>query len=281
MDEDRSPNDERDAARSESKSGKDPNNNRTGSASFHSQQSVDHGSSSTFGGHSSVSGPQTSEIRQSRQSRIEYAQMYPSHAYTHREGNSIANASAAGIEMSFEMMVDLASVENYYSLNGGLVLLGYKTALIPVDWNKEADSFQWHFEIMEDSAAGFVQPSLLKATQKEWTKLQHPSQFREARCFIGWFEVAHVMLGTRELLERQEQISWSGSEQCRETLHSEGYEGALQMSFSFAPISLGFQGVKTYSKRSNVRRYTPTDSYRSTLAECRRKFDSAPLPQIL
>lgn len=43
----------------------------------------------------SVSGPQTSEIRQSRQSRIEYAQMYPSHAYTHREGNSIANASAA------------------------------------------------------------------------------------------------------------------------------------------------------------------------------------------
>ncbi|KAF5488196.1 hypothetical protein CGCF413_v012153 [Colletotrichum fructicola] len=96
MDEDRSPNDERDAARFESKSGKDPNNNRTGSASFHSQQSVDHGSSSTFGGHSSVSGPQTSEIRQSRQSRIEYAQMYPSHAYTHREGNSIANASAAG-----------------------------------------------------------------------------------------------------------------------------------------------------------------------------------------
>ncbi|KAF4920061.1 hypothetical protein CGCVW01_v007248 [Colletotrichum viniferum] len=183
--------------------------------------------------------------------------------------------------MSFEMMVDLAAAENYYSLNGGLILLGYKTALIPVDWNEEANSFQWHFEIMGDSATGFVQPSLLKATQKEWTKLQHPSQFQKARCFIGWFEVAHVMLGTRELLERQEQISWSGSEQCRETLHSEGYEGALQMSFSFAPISLGFQGVKTYSKRSNVRRYTPTDSYRSTLAECRRKFDSAPLPQIL
>ncbi|KAF4481134.1 hypothetical protein CGGC5_v010560 [Colletotrichum fructicola Nara gc5] len=117
MDEDRSPNDERDAARSESKSGKDPNNNRTGSASFHSQQSVDHGSSSTFGGHSSVSGPQTSEIRQSRQSRIEYAQMYPSHAYTHREGNSIANASAA--------LLDLGLDDDYPQVHRGGELTSY------------------------------------------------------------------------------------------------------------------------------------------------------------
>ncbi|KAK1460713.1 hypothetical protein CCUS01_08818 [Colletotrichum cuscutae] len=134
-----------------------------------------------------------------------------------------------GLEMSFDLMVHLASVENYYALHGGIVLLGFTTALVPVEQNKDSKSIQWHFEVTEGSTDDFIEPAKLQTIQRTWTKFQSKSEFQGSKCFVGWFDKAHVLLGTRKLLERT-SMTWSQTEERLKTPHQKGIEAGGQNS---------------------------------------------------
>ncbi|KDN68660.1 hypothetical protein CSUB01_10957 [Colletotrichum sublineola] len=168
-----------------------------------------------------------------------------------------------GLELSFEMMVHLATVENHSALNMGTILLGFRTALVPVDWNEERRSIQWHFEVAERS--GFLHPAELQATQQDWVKFRDASKFRDSTCFVGWFDNAHILLGTRELLDATIGMAWSATEECQQTLRPKGVEGGAQIALSIGPINIAPQAVKTWEFVSNVQRYNPTNQYRQTL----------------
>ncbi|KAI0388928.1 hypothetical protein F5Y17DRAFT_166666 [Xylariaceae sp. FL0594] len=50
-----------------------------------------------------------------------------------------------GLKISFQDMVQLTDVQNYRFVCGGIILHGFFTALIPISWNEDDGSVQWHF----------------------------------------------------------------------------------------------------------------------------------------
>lgn len=175
-----------------------------------------------------------------------------------------------GLGVSFNTMIQLAGVENYCSFDGGILLLGYRTALVPVNFNEQSKGIKWHFEALEETEEGFIRREDLKSIRRNWARFKDRSIFQVSNCFVGWFEHAHVMLGTRELLEQQSRMEWSNSDQCNRTLHPTGYEAGGQFSFSLGPINIAPQGIKTWGFVSNIQNYERAQDYRNALQGCRR-----------
>ncbi|KAF4827500.1 hypothetical protein CGCTS75_v008193 [Colletotrichum tropicale] len=175
-----------------------------------------------------------------------------------------------GLEISYPMMIQLATVENYHMLDDGILLLGYRTALIPIDRNLGTNSLQWHFETMDESSEGLIQVRNLESTRKDWIKFKNTSEFDHYTCFVGWFTEAHVLLGTREIFQGSSRMMWSGAEECQRSLHPTGYEAGGQLSFSAGPINFAPQAVKTWGFVSNVQRFDPGQQYKQTLRSTRR-----------
>ncbi|KAF5489382.1 hypothetical protein CGCS363_v011833 [Colletotrichum siamense] len=167
-------------------------------------------------------------------------------------------------------MVHLAAVENYYTVEGSLILLGYRTALVLVEHDEQSKSYQWHFETMDDSSEGFIDPSKLSSAKRISPETHDSHDFHGSKCFVGWFEKAHVILGTKSLLDRSDQLSWSGTMECRQTLRPKGYQAGGQFGISAGPINIAPQGAKAWEFFSNVRKFDPTGQYRKTLRSCRR-----------
>ena len=123
-----------------------------------------------------------------------------------------------GLEISFNLMVQLAAVENYFWLgdegvtedtdthSGGYLLYGFYTALIPTIFEPMQYSIQWHFE---SSKSKIIDPHNLYSARKgvEWYKLRDYHYLAQSTCFVGWCEEANIMLGTKDL---PNAVDWSG-----------------------------------------------------------------------
>ena len=187
-----------------------------------------------------------------------------------------------GLELSFNLMVHLATVESYYWLDdpndsGGLVLLGFFTALVPTDQHEASKSIQWHFESSEE----VISPHSLKSTQRTWIKIQDASEFQHSRCFVGWYERANVLLGTRRLETYLDRLTWSGLKTRERTLHSSGFQAGVQVTAGggyMGPINLALQGTRNWIFQTNVQQFTAPTQYSTAVTLSSNKvalvFDS-------
>lgn len=178
-----------------------------------------------------------------------------------------------GLEISFDRMLHLCAVENSYHLDGGIVLHGFFTALVPISYDKPNKSIQWHFESVEESCGDFLSPRDLLSTQQDWFKTTDLSLLRASRCFVGWFEHSNIMLGTRTLLEHQQhclQRSVDTHEHAQSAVRA-GYELGAQLSFSSGPVSFQANFAKTWKYRSHVHRFDPPTQYVQAVGLTRNK----------
>ena len=120
----------------------------------------------------------------------------------------------SGLELSFELMIQLAGVENYCWLgsrnedgqnkdgqnedgqnedrrneDGGYIAIGFFSALVPI--SRHGDSVQWHLEGSEDELL-----SLSEISSKHVMRLMKtsPGELSKLRCFLGWCENADILL---------------------------------------------------------------------------------------
>lgn len=169
----------------------------------------------------------------------------------------------AGLEMSFDMMIQLSAVENTCVVDGGTILYGFFTALVPISYDEASDSSQWHFESVEESSGAFLSPQNLSAIRKKWYKSMNIDPLRRTKCFVGWFEHANIMLGTRQLLEHEHHRLQRSSEP-HEHLRSatrEGFEVSGQIGFTTGPLNFAASFVNTWKFHSNIQRFSPPDQY--------------------
>ena len=183
-----------------------------------------------------------------------------------------------GLEIPFEMMVQLAAVENYFRVEdrtdlyseqtkfGGYLLYGYYTALIPTEFNPISNSIQWHFE---SSRNKIINPRELQSTLHSWFKCQDYSLFASCTCFVGWCERAKIVLGTREL---PNTVGWSGLPSRTQTLHKQGMTFVGQLSASGPiPIQASIQVGKQYAYVNNVQHFSASKSYAMAIQETSRQ----------
>ena len=194
----------------------------------------------------------------------------------------------AGLELSFDLMVRLATVENYHRFLDGTILLGFFTALIPMRQSSENHSVQWHLESVEESDGDCLLPrKLAEKIDYEWYKTKDEKILRESRCFVGWSERAHILLGTRELVEpefpagrgssrnsyllRTPLLGWSRDLKVRtKSLEHVGSEAGGQLGFSLGPISLTVKAAHAYQFSRHTIRREPSSQYQDAL-RCSRK----------
>jgi hypothetical protein len=188
----------------------------------------------------------------------------------------IGRSWGLGLEIPFDMMVHLTAVESYSWVKdessgsestdeGGFILIGFYTALIPTQRNKNENGTQWHLEYSKDR---ILHPSSLQTIQAGWSKISDIKVFEQSKCFIGWCGKANIMLGTREL---SYNLRWSGLPTRSQTLHKKGGTATAQIAGTGGPIQIAFQAAQSYEYVTNQQHFQASAEYATAITELSRQ----------
>ncbi|KAH0536674.1 hypothetical protein FGG08_006469 [Glutinoglossum americanum] len=165
-----------------------------------------------------------------------------------------------GLEASFELLVQLAAVEFPMLIDGGIVLVGYHTVLVPT--RIEGDCAQFHLEV---SRPHQINPYKVKTPRPNL--VQDHNQFRTMRCFLGWCGDAHINLGTEHLTTN---VGYSGGQMQKRTLHWSGLTLGWQ-ALSAGPLQAGLTGHVHLALTLNRLSFTPPMVYSQMLSNTSRQ----------
>lgn len=179
----------------------------------------------------------------------------------------LGRREGAGLKISFDMMLHLSGVENIYHIDGGIILLGFLTALVPISYDEDTNIVQWHFEEVGALSGGLLKPCSLPSVRGKWYKTQDINILRSSKCFLGWLARANILLGTQQLVENSQNVlKWStGTKEHHQSARREGFEAAGQLGFTAGPINTNLQLVRTWRFHSNVQHFHRHEQYSTAL----------------
>lgn len=154
-----------------------------------------------------------------------------------------------GLEVSFNLMVQLSAVEIPVLIDGGVILVGYQTALVPT--RIAGSSIQWHLETESESR---LNPFKLQSTRSNWVKRTDWKSFKDLRCFIGWCRSAQINLGTSILTD---EVRWSSEKSQKKTLRWGGISVGAQAVVA-SPLQIGPVGQMTFIFVHNKIMFSPS-----------------------
>lgn len=165
----------------------------------------------------------------------------------------------AGIEMSFELMTTLAAVETYHYIQhqgdaGGLILLGFFTALVPILLH-ESGVFQWHFEYTE---VDVLQANDLESTQHPWAFVEKPADLARRRCIVGMWPQANIMLGVEGT---KLDLEDSGLAHLSKVSRPSGFELTAAVGITGGPVQGIVQATRTYVNQATIQRFIRPNLY--------------------
>lgn len=163
-------------------------------------------------------------------------------------------------------MVMLAAAETYFAFDGGTVLLGFFTALIPVARDESNDRIQWHLESLDEKAGEVMSVQKLRElVTYEWLNTT-PANIHGKTCFLGWSSNANILLGTRKLVESKPSMTWTQGLKVRTRgTENDGFEIGGQLGVSIPGVSPVLKASKSYKFIGYTTRRQPISDYRSAL----------------
>ncbi|KAL4744259.1 hypothetical protein BDW72DRAFT_199789 [Aspergillus terricola var. indicus] len=164
------------------------------------------------------------------------------------------------LKLSFGTLLQLAAVEYPVMVESGLVLMGYSTALIPIEINTSGQIL-WHLEVSCGDQQ--LRKSELRATQGSWLQRQTLEELQTAEALLGWCSSAHVQLGTESL--KAANVRWSDATTKPTTWRWKGANLQL-LAQSAAPMQIGAQLGLSWERIINTVRFTPGGNYTRCLA---------------
>lgn len=161
------------------------------------------------------------------------------------------------LDMDFLHLLQLAAVEYPISVDTGLVLMGFSTALIPIQMVNDT-TILWHLETGPPDAQ--LKVDELQATKTDWLKTTDFEDLRKRKAFLGWCSEAFTMLGTGQLDAPQ----WSGARSKPSTWTWKG-ANLQAIATSTAPLQLGAQAGLHFERSPTTLQISPADNYLSCL----------------
>ncbi|KAJ5698437.1 hypothetical protein N7462_000442 [Penicillium macrosclerotiorum] len=159
-----------------------------------------------------------------------------------------------GLELDFSAMIQLSAVEYPITVNSGLVLMGYSTALVPIRITTD-DKVLWHLETTKDDSQ--IKVSKLKSIKRKWLRVFELDLLQSRKALLGWCQEANILLGTDEL---PPNVAWSDSEVKRVSWHWKGANVQLLVQ-SAAPIQVGGQLGMAFDRTINTVKNDPSRNY--------------------
>lgn len=166
-----------------------------------------------------------------------------------------------GLELSFDLMIAMAAVELSVPVKDGIALIGYQTALVPIEVG--TDCVQFHLEVNQ---ANQINPHELEHVPA--VGFRDCNEFRNKRCFIGWCEDARIQLGTKQLTAR---VRYSGKREQRTRLHWEGISTLIQAN-SVAPMQAGVAIQSNFRFVSNRLSFPASELYAKMLRDTSKEL---------
>jgi hypothetical protein len=159
------------------------------------------------------------------------------------------------LKLSFGALIQLAAVEYPIMVDSGLVLMGYSTALVPIEINSDG-LILWHLEV----AAGERQlrTSELHATKGSWLQKSTLEELQTPEALLGWCASANIQLGTDRL--KAADVKWSNARVKHTTWRWRGANLQL-LAQSAAPLQIGGQLGLSWERSFNTIRFTPANNY--------------------
>lgn len=180
-----------------------------------------------------------------------------------------------GLEISFDMMLQVSGVENFVWLNdhqdgkavstrsGGYIAVGFFTALIPISRHPgtqdRAPGIQWHLEFTEDEPISLATLSTKRIPRLPLNNLQDLPQ---CQCYLGWCDDADILLGTAQM---PNTLSWSGLPQRSRSLRASGWNLTGQLGGNLGPVQAIGQVTRTWQLENVRQRFEPQNTYAKAL----------------
>ncbi|EAU37276.1 predicted protein [Aspergillus terreus NIH2624] len=163
------------------------------------------------------------------------------------------------LNLSFGALLQLAAVEYPVTLESGVVLMGYSTALVPVDIGPTGQVI-WHLEVASGDQQ--LRISELQATKGHWLQRKSLEELYTSVALLGWCTSAQVRLGTDSLAAN---VTWSSARAKTTTWRWKGANLQL-LAQSAAPLQAGAQVGFSWERVVNTVRFTPGGNYTRCLA---------------
>ena len=195
----------------------------------------------------------------------------------------INNPATEGLEIDFYLLVELAAVDREILTEDGLILIGFDTALIPLD---PPESRRWHFLVTEGRqiTPARVNREFGKRIGTEGRRdLQFKGklepEFREGRVYVGWCAAPVVTIGTVDSdMVAVDVISMSSGlsyvKELEEPVErSSGNEFSFVSRIGFLGSSIGASGEKKKDRKFRqvnvVAKRTHRSNFEGALASAR------------
>ena len=159
-----------------------------------------------------------------------------------------------GLQLDFNRLVGLAAVEYPVLVESGLILMGYSTALIPIEATKDG-RIMWHLEVAKDECQ--LQISDLEATKKQWLREISLENLQCKPAILGWCSKAEVLLGTGRF---RPTVKLSNSS-VKPVSWRWGGANLQLVAQSASPMALGGQLGFTFDRCINTISFAPSDNY--------------------
>ncbi|KAH0537627.1 hypothetical protein FGG08_005578 [Glutinoglossum americanum] len=135
-----------------------------------------------------------------------------------------------GLDVSVEVMETLAGVIFPVEYNGGLVLKGLSTILVPTKRLGADGAVQWHLIVPSDHSP--TSGKLIEKTCPGWLKVKDANELRgqksPQRAFLGWCRSAKIVLGTKNA--SYDKVDWSATSRKPKKFHLSGFSLGLSVT---------------------------------------------------
>ncbi|KAI0539656.1 hypothetical protein GGR58DRAFT_512195 [Xylaria digitata] len=147
-----------------------------------------------------------------------------------------------GLEISIDLMAAIAGVRHAVEYDGGVVMKGFSSMLVPLKRDRETDTVQWHLVSSHDEETRLsYQEGIAIAPCSDRALLAEVDlqSLRTTRAILGWCNAAETVLGREDL--NYENIDYSTAQEVMRPLMIQnaglGFQqfGAGQIEFTLGP----------------------------------------------
>lgn len=174
----------------------------------------------------------------------------------------VPREGGTGLEIPFEVMAGRAAVEHEVSIDGGSILMGFSTLLIPV--KRLSNGIQWHLEVW-DLKDGHIPLSALAKLGDKWLKAYSIEELRKDVALLGWrCSEVQVLLGTKQLVD-ENRIGISNSPSLDHGFQLDAVNIGANVGVNIKGFTLQFTGTAIFKRVDRFISYTTTTNFANLL----------------
>ncbi|KAL4911168.1 hypothetical protein BDW74DRAFT_172632 [Aspergillus multicolor] len=163
------------------------------------------------------------------------------------------------LNASFHSLLKLAAVKYPVQVDGGLILMGYSTALVPMKVVNDS-TVLWHLETANHDSQ--LKVADLSVTKGYWLKTLKLKSLKTEKALLGWSRECFTLLGTGQL----GPVQWSDAKIKRSTWTWKGANLQFTASSGVGPLQVGGQAGLMFDRTINTLRYSASSNYLKCLA---------------